>query len=205
MDKLRGRATTDSYISTGSDSGSAADGLHLNEDGDDDNVFEEVPEVIPEKEEEEEELSGTAEEVGTVRRSTTGGTSEGAPEEEEAAAAADEGIIKHSFKRFTTELDQFRRAKSETPSEPSGPSREELIEKFHALAKEKKELRKRHAQAQTNICQYLRKHNIDLFPRLEADKSQVRLLGRSKNQFPMRCKKKIQSSINNSKGHISEA
>ena len=37
-----------------------------------------------------------------------------------------------------------------------------LLERYYSLLKEKKELRKRNNQAQTNICNYLRKHNIDL-------------------------------------------
>jgi uncharacterized protein YpiB (UPF0302 family) len=39
----------------------------------------------------------------------------------------------------------------------------------------KRELKKRNAQAQTNICQYLRKHNIDLSPMGHSDKSQQSL------------------------------
>ncbi|XP_071747160.1 uncharacterized protein [Lepeophtheirus salmonis] len=42
-------------------------------------------------------------------------------------------------------------------------SREEMTEMYHALIKEKRELRKRNAQAQTNIVQYFRKHKMDLF------------------------------------------
>ena len=67
----------------------------------------------------------------------------------------------------------FGPKRTETP--PQKVRREDLLEKYHSLLKEKKELRKRNAQAQTNICQYLRKHNIDLFPHLEADKSQVHM------------------------------
>ena len=58
-----------------------------------------------------------------------------------------------------------------TPTPPEA-HREELLERYHALLKEKKELRRRNNQAQTNICNYLRKHNIDLFPPIK-DKNQV--------------------------------
>ena len=92
----------------------------------------------------------------------------------------DEGndeVIKHTFKKFTTELDakKIKTMVTEPVRTPTPPEkrRQDLLDKYHALLKEKRELKKRNAQAQTNICQYLRKHNIDLFPHLEVDKSQV--------------------------------
>ena len=72
----------------------------------------------------------------------------------------DEEVIKHTFKKFTTELD-VKKVSAQMKS--AEPTREDLLEKYHQLLKEKRDLRKRNAQAQTNICQYLRKHNIDLF------------------------------------------
>lgn len=100
--------------------------------------------------------------------------------EEEDEQGPDQ-VIKHSFKKFTTELDAGKAAAAladlQRPVTPPEKRRQNLLDKYHALLKEKRELRKRNAQAQTNICQYLRKHNIDLFPHLtELDKSQVRQL-----------------------------
>ncbi len=63
--------------------------------------------------------------------------------------------------------------RSRPPTPPEKKRREELLEKYHSLQKEKRELRKRNAQAQTNICQYMRKHSIDLFPALDPDLTQV--------------------------------
>ena len=40
--------------------------------------------------------------------------------------------------------------------------REGLIETYHRLQKQKKDLRKRNLQAQTNIAQYMRKHGIQI-------------------------------------------
>ena len=76
-------------------------------------------------------------------------------------------IIKHAglFKNFAG-MNINR-----TPSPDPAEAREELLEKYNALLKERKELKRRNGQAQTNICNYLRKHSIDLFPRVE--KSQV--------------------------------
>ena len=76
-------------------------------------------------------------------------------------------IIKHAglFKNFAGM--NMNRSPSPDPAE----AREDLLEKYNALLKERKELRRRNVQAQQNICNYLRKHSIDLFPPVE--KSQV--------------------------------
>jgi hypothetical protein len=47
--------------------------------------------------------------------------------------------------------------------------------RYHQYQKERRELRKRNLQAQTNIAQYLRKHNIDQMIHDAADKSQSTL------------------------------
>jgi dynactin complex subunit len=67
------------------------------------------------------------------------------------------------------------KAKTVTPPTPIDHAklRDNLLEKYQSLQREKRELRKRNAQAQTNICQYLRKHSIDLFASADPDKSQV--------------------------------
>ena len=83
-----------------------------------------------------------------------------------------EELLKRSFRGFTAKMDAQK--PKEEDSRPSTPKRKEaLLQQYYALMKEKRDLRKRNAQAQTNICQYLRKHNIDLFSHLGADKSQV--------------------------------
>ena len=41
--------------------------------------------------------------------------------------------------------------------------RDELLDQYHSLYKEKRDLRKRNIQAQTNIVQYFRRHKMDLF------------------------------------------
>jgi hypothetical protein len=46
--------------------------------------------------------------------------------------------------------------------------------RYHQYQKERRELRRRNIQAQTNIAQYLRKHNIDQQIH-DADKSQSSL------------------------------
>lgn len=82
----------------------------------------------------------------------------------------DDEYIKKSFGKKVTELKAMK-----GPTPPPEPSvRDQLLARYYALLKEKKELRKRNNQAQTNICQYLRKHNIDLFSSAtDPDKSQV--------------------------------
>ena len=74
-------------------------------------------------------------------------------------------FIKHTFGKSKPDLYKHLEQENEY--------RKELIDRYHALLREKRELRKRNAQAQTNICQYLRKHSIDLFPPQAAEKSQV--------------------------------
>ena len=151
---------------------------------DDDEVFEPTHAPIAEEGSEaggdEKTRRSTLMTTGTIR-STLGTETEAAEaktplgsvaETEEVAEAApkDEIIRKFAFKKFATELD----TKPKEESRPSTPKRKEaLVQQYYALMKEKRELRKRNAQAQTNICQYLRKHNIDLFSHMGADKSQV--------------------------------
>ncbi len=38
------------------------------------------------------------------------------------------------------------------------------MERFYACQKERRELRRRNAQAQTNIAQHFRRHKLNLFP-----------------------------------------
>ena len=138
---------------------------------DDDEVFEPTP--IPEEPEEGKVADGEAKTesgdaktpLGSVGVETKTSPTTEAPKEE---------IIKRGFagfRKFATELDT---QKPKDDSRPSTPKRKEaLVQQYYALMKEKRDLRKRNAQAQTNICQYLRKHNIDLFSHMGADKSQV--------------------------------
>ena len=144
---------------------------------DDDDVFEATQEPIAEEAEEGAEkadettrgksTSGASDTAGKTPVGSVGGETKAEPE----ALAPKEEIIKRSFRKFATELDA---QKPKEDSRPSTPKRKEaLVQQYYALMKEKRELRKRNAQAQTNICQYLRKHNIDLFSHMGADKSQV--------------------------------
>ena len=53
--------------------------------------------------------------------------------------------------------------------------REALLETFHKLQKERRDLRKRNLRAQTNIAQYMRKHGVDIVTLHDADRSQSSL------------------------------
>ena len=55
--------------------------------------------------------------------------------------------------------------------------RDGLIETYHRLQKQKKDLRKSNLQAQTNIAQYMRKHGMEIIHGhpLDFDRSQASL------------------------------
>ena len=50
--------------------------------------------------------------------------------------------------------------------------REELIERYYAYQKDKRELKRRNLQAQTNIAQFFRKHKLNPYPG-EAQRTQT--------------------------------
>ena len=132
---------------------------------DDDDVFEGTTDAIKE-EEEGSGGSGGDEKSPSPRPSVARSSGTKEPEEPKPEAA----IMKKTLGGFAAKMAQ----KPKEDSRPSTPKRKEaLLQQYYALMKEKRELRKRNAQAQTNICQYLRKHNIDLFSHMGADKSQV--------------------------------
>ena len=134
---------------------------------DDDDVFDDATAAIKEEEEEGSGGSGGDEKSPSPRPSVA--RSSGTKEAEEPKPEA--AIMKKTFGGFAAKM---AAQKPKEDSRPSTPKRKEaLLQQYYALMKEKRELRKRNAQAQTNICQYLRKHNIDLFSHMGADKSQV--------------------------------
>ena len=93
------------------------------------------------------------------------------PETTTVASIEPNEFFKHTFGRGKKlQQQQLPQAEDDEVDE----HRQELIDRYHSLLREKRELRKRNAQAQTNICQYLRKHSIDLFPPI-ADRSQVNI------------------------------
>ena len=93
------------------------------------------------------------------------------PETTTVASIEPNEFFKHTFGRGKKlQQQQLPQAEDDEIDE----HRQELIDRYHSLLREKRELRKRNAQAQTNICQYLRKHSIDLFPPI-ADRSQVNI------------------------------
>ena len=83
-------------------------------------------------------------------------------------------FFKHTFGRGKTDFRKQQQQAQQAEDDEVNEARQELIDRYHSLLREKRELRKRNAQAQTNICQYLRKHSIDLFPPI-ADRSQVNI------------------------------
>lgn len=145
---------------------------------DDDEVFEPTKEPIAEDPEEgskgskDEETKKESESKSP--RASVGVETKTSPTSEAPAPVKDEQVLKRGFagfRKFAADLDT---QKPKDDSRPSTPKRKEaLVQQYYALMKEKRDLRKRNAQAQTNICQYLRKHNIDLFSHMGADKSQV--------------------------------
>ena len=144
---------------------------------DDDEVFEPTKEPIAEDPEEGSKGSkdgeSKKESESKSPRASVGVETKTSPTSE-AAPVKDEQVLKRGFagfRKFAADLDT---QKPKDDSRPSTPKRKEaLVQQYYALMKEKRDLRKRNAQAQTNICQYLRKHNIDLFSHMGADKSQV--------------------------------
>ena len=84
-------------------------------------------------------------------------------------------FFKHTFGRGKTDFRKQQQQAQQAEDDEVNEARQELIDRYHSLLREKRELRKRNAQAQTNICQYLRKHSIDLFPPI-ADRSQVNII-----------------------------
>ena len=49
--------------------------------------------------------------------------------------------------------------------------RDELVERYYAHQKDRRELRRRNLQAQTNIAQFFRRHKLNPFPS-DAERSQ---------------------------------
>ena len=75
----------------------------------------------------------------------------------------------------TAEAQRQQELREERARQAKKAQRDAMIETYNRLQKQRKDLRKRNLQAQTNIAQYMRKHGMEIIAPHDIDRSQTSL------------------------------